>query len=1016
MLQFQLQQAPLRFGLAEGVDPHQTPFGTLMTAENACWTRTGCLGKRQGTDTLTTNIVGGGAISAAKRLVTRGSELAVIDGTSIYSYTAAGWVNRGRVPELGIEWTVATDTVTGIATCDSVPLPDGQLLETWVTGDPSATVIGSLYYQIRELTTGAVVTGPTLVSTTAAPLIRIVVSGSTWVLLWSDGTGDLKTTTSTVTATLKTGATASRLVALDACVIGNEFVVAFTLAAGGIRLVRASFAATPVEQTTATVTGVTSALVLSVGITGAASETLYISWFDQTNQLIGFAAANPSTLAQTVAPSSVIAETGLTSGCVTLARTSSTTCLLVFGMWSDSREAGTTRTVSITNAGVKTVGQNTIFMRPLSRPFEMGGRWYCVLATDGESVSGLPYVVTTSDTFLADVTPGGVATEPFRQVGKIDTLIGGSWSRGWVTTASAVSSDWTTISLGYQSMISSDVRGVQQAVRTLRVTRGSELPADMWRNVELGGEAAIAAGVPASYDGTEAIGYGFPHGPYVDWANLDFFASGGSMASGDYLYSVVAERRSGANVLHRSPVGLSVSAENVTGPDGRVEVPIVSVRLGHATRMPAHFPIYRSVVDGSIAQRIAVVPSYMTVVDEGLSDVTSVVIDTNNDNGIGDGTLILSARPALYTSGGELEDCQPPSSLTLALHQSRLWSLSGDHTTLWFSKDASSNPGVAPGFHPTTILTFDKPVVALAPLDDKLIVYSESSFWMVLGQGPTPNGQNASYEIASVQTDVGCINPRSLVSMPDGHMFQSARGIYLLTRDMGLAWIGRPVKDKLAAYPRITSAVLVATRNEIRFTTSNTGGTESIVLVYNYVEKQWTTSRYAVGGVAGAPIADACMFGGVWTFVTTSGVVVRESTTTFLDGSTWVPLTIETAWNNAAGPLAFQSVRRFAVEGVSNSNHDLTILVGFDNDPSYAQTRTFAAGTPVTSIGPLEECTISIGTRRKCRAIRFKIQDATPTSPGTYPVGTGEGPSFDMIGVEVGIKKGFATKSAQHMG
>ena len=235
----------------------------------------------------------------------------------------------------------------------------------------------------------------------------------------------------------------------------------------------------------------------------------------------------------------------------------------------------------------------------------------------------------------------------------------------------------------------------------------------------------------------------------------------------------------------------------------------------------------------------------------------------------------------------------------------------------------------------------------------------------------------------------------------------------MLSRGLEVSWFGKPVQDVLASYPSITSAVLVPTKNEVRITCNNSAGTAHTVLVWNYVERQWSTFRYLGGSVA---IADACMCSGVYTLATTSGAVYQEDATTYLDAGAYVSMVLETAWISAAGPLAFQSVREFQMEGLSNSNHDLTVEVGFENETSYTQSAPFLAGSAVTAVGPLEECTIAIGNRRKSSHLRFRMTDTTPTNPGTYPVGTGQGPSFDTVGIEVGIKQGFSTNPATKRG
>lgn len=1010
MLEFALQQTPMRFGLAEGVDPHQVPFGTLVTAENACWDRSGRIQKRRGISTLIASILGGGSITSASRLVVRGTELALTNGTNLYSYTSSGWIDRGRHPEIGLDWATSVDTVTGVATSDLAVLSNGQAVEAWVSGDPASNAaLGTLYYQIRDTTTGTVITSPTLISVSVVYGFRIVSSGNMWVILFATAAGALKCLTSTGLITLQTDALVSAYPgayynAIDACVIGTDFVVAYPMAVGNIRLLRYSIATTPVQAATAQIVG---EAMYSIAIAGGFNESLYLAWANGSTLRV--VTASPSTLVLSSAVATAdAAYTGIT---LAMARESSTSALLLY---ASPAQAGNTKSISISSMGSRTTGQTNYFLRPVSRPFAIGSRFYCVLVTETLGTSFFGYPLTTSETFLADVTLVAAGTDPYRLVGKIDALVGGAWAWGFVSSPIAVSSTLTTVPVGYQSTISAERGGVRQGVKYVRCTTGASLPADMWRNIQVGPEAYLTAGVLTSYDGSECLGYGWPHGPYVDPPNTAASAVGGSMATGSYLYSVTAERRSGVGVLHRAPVAFFYSVA-VTGPTGKVTLGIVAASLGHSTKNPGHFPVYRSTVGGLTPQRIAFEPSYMTLIDSGLG-YPATLIDTAADANIGSSTYNLAKRPALYTVGGELEDTQPPSCLTLAAFQSRMWLVLGDGRTVAFSKDANANPGVAPGFYPTNSIQFDRTVTALCAMDDKLIAFAADTFWFVIGEGPAPNGNGATYQVGVVQTDVGCISPRSVVSLPTGLMFQSSRGLHHLSRKLDVTFHGRPIKDQLAAYPNITSAVLVAAKNEVRWTANTTDGTAGIVLVYNYVEDQWSTSKYTVGGVYGAPIADACMWNGVWTFVTPSGTVCTESSTSYLDGTTWVPLTLETAWVAAGGPLAYQAVRNFALEGIANSNHDLAISVGFDNEVAYIQTRAFLAGSSVTSIGPLESCEISIGTRRKCQAIRFRILDATPTSPGTYPVGTGQGPSFDMLGIEVGMMKGFVAKATSKTG
>src|SRR4051812_49718623 len=95
MLDFVVSQNPWRFGLAEGTDPHQVPPGTLTTAENVVCTKSGRWDKRRGTSLLSKTVDATSAaawgtsttIGAAKRLLTRGNELCLIDGSNLYAYS-----------------------------------------------------------------------------------------------------------------------------------------------------------------------------------------------------------------------------------------------------------------------------------------------------------------------------------------------------------------------------------------------------------------------------------------------------------------------------------------------------------------------------------------------------------------------------------------------------------------------------------------------------------------------------------------------------------------------------------------------------------------------------------------------------------------------------------------------------------------------------------------------------------------------------------------------------------------
>lgn len=1027
-LEFQQIQAPFRFGLAEGVDPHQVPFGTLVTAENVEWSKSGRLQKRNGITAL-------GTIGATGlRLFTRGSELCAATHTTLYSRSTAtsSWEatdGGGFIPNVGLTWSTLGDTFDGAQAADIGITSAGLLVHAWVSGDPfnGVTATGQLFYQIIDSTTGTVITPPARLGTSDTPeRVRVLTSTTNYIIVWDTGTNIKCSVNGGAVATLRNDAAANA--SFDACIIGTEFVIAYNLGAGGIALYRYSIATTPVQQATGTVTG-ESSTVAAISIDGASGETLFIGYFGTSGaDSFRIACANPSTLVQTLAPTVVDASALAVPSCA-VKRLDATSCVYAYSATGnaagDPYQDGVTITKKITNAGVISATRKTFYTQLLSRPFIVGTNAYAFV-TNFSLASGFDSydTFTGADSYLIKIeTTTGADNWPHQLVGHVDVLVSGYWKSQHVTNVATITSDSSGIEVAtttpFASVVPTTAFERRQGCRLVRAKLQGKLPRDTWRGVELGGETYLAAGVLTAYDGRQAFDFGFAHAPWMDTVSTAPSAAGGNMATGNYIYSFVPEYRSSAGVLHRGPPSIAKTIA-VTGPTGSVDLRIAPVNLSHKSPssqatlstepQPVLQAVYRTIVNKSIPQRLTSEPAYSTVFQRGTASAPLQLVDTYIDTNIGHSLLKLAKRPAIYTASGELDDFQPSGCTTIAQHRNRLWIVAGDEKTVWFSKDFSLNPGIAPGFHPNAALVFDEPIKALFSLDEKLIMWSETSIWYLLGAGPAPNGQGSDYEAYEISTDLGCVNPRSVVGTPDGVMFEASRGLYLLTRGLELIFIGKPIQDQLTAYPYITSAVHVPSKSQIRFTCNNAephSATASTVLVYDYSEKQWTTFRYSISGTSYPPIADAILWNDTYTLLMVSGKVFQEDATTYLDdGSTWVPLTLETAWVCADGPLGFVSVRLFNVEGISHTNHDLTISVGFDNDTSYPQTRSFAAGSSVTSIGPLEECEITIGTRRKCSAIRFKIQDATPTNPGTYPVSTGRGPSFDMLGIEIGVKRG----------
>jgi len=293
------------------------------------------------------------------------------------------------------------------------------------------------------------------------------------------------------------------------------------------------------------------------------------------------------------------------------------------------------------------------------------------------------------------------------------------------------------------------------------------------------------------------------------------------------------------------------------------------------------------------------------------------------------GTAPLSANEIIYTTGGVLENISPPSCSIIGSFKNRLF-LAGleDKLELRYSKLLSENVGVE--FNDSlSILTSQVggDIVALKGMDDKLIIFKENAIFYLSGDGPNNLGQQDNFtEPQLVSSDVGCSVKNSVVLTPQGLFFKSSKGIYLLTRSIGLQYVGAPMED--FNHLTIVKAELVAKSNEVRFLTS-----DGPCLVYNYFRGFWTTYTNHRGEAS-------VMIGDIYYYVHKSGggnKLYKQNYNSYTDNNTPIPMIIETGWMN---PVAAQSairVYRMLLLGDYFTPHRLKISVAYDYNDDYVE-------------------------------------------------------------------------------
>ena len=172
----------------------------------------------------------------------------------------------------------------------------------------------------------------------------------------------------------------------------------------------------------------------------------------------------------------------------------------------------------------------------------------------------------------------------------------------------------------------------------------------------------------------------------------------------------------------------------------------------------------------------------------------------------------------LYTNGGVLENASPPMSNLMLYDGGRVYLVPDeDRTTIWYSKAKSIGTSIEFSAFLTKQITDGGDITGLASMDGKIIVFKRNQIRYFAGDGPSNLGVGDFSPDVLVIPDLGC---RSVLARTDeGVVFQSDRGIHMLTRSMQIKHMG----EKTDRYNAIdaTSAVVMKANEELRFLLAN---------------------------------------------------------------------------------------------------------------------------------------------------------------------------------------------------
>ncbi len=520
---------------------------------------------------------------------------------------------------------------------------------------------------------------------------------------------------------------------------------------------------------------------------------------------------------------------------------------------------------------------------------------------------------------------------------------------------------------------------------------------------EIGKDLHLSGGFLWMYDGNYPVEHNFFLWPdNVEVTSTS--SSGGHLAAQVYYYVATYEWADNQGNIFRSapsiPVAKDLSGAGTSTSQNTIQLP--TIRLTYKTQNQAKIVIYRWSTAQPVYYQVTSISSAL------MNDTTSDSVSFTDT--LADATIL--GNNILYTTGGVLENVNAPGSNIMTLFDTRLWTVDAeDQNLLWYSKQViEATPVemsdlltyyVAPN---TGTSSSTGPITALAPMDDKLVIFKEDAIYYINGRGPDNTGANNQYsQPIFVTSSVGCSNQQSIALTPSGLMFQSDKGIWMLGRDLSTQYIGAPVEAFNSA--TVQSAVNVPGTTQIRFTLNS-----GVTLMYDYFYGEW-------GTFLGIPAISSCIYNGLHTFINSFGQVYQENPGSYIDGSNPVLMAFTTGEFNLAGIQGYERFYDLYLLGTYVTPFKLNVGIAYDYSQTVSQQSLVAPTNYSGAFGsdPLLGQTTPLGgpgtlfrwrlqpKQQLCQSFRISAQEIFDSSFQTV---AGEGLTLSSLVCQIGMKKG----------
>lgn len=1026
-------------GLDTKTDPKRVQMGKFLQLENMIFQKGGLLQKRNGYGALTSL-----PNTTYSYLTTFNGDLTAL-GPNIAAYNTANasWVPKGTIEPLSLSTLpiIRNNFVQTLG--DSVVAPNGLICTVYLEASAGSNPAVAKYV-IADSVTGQNIVAPALIPVSSGVVtggLRVFFLGNNFIIVFTNviaGSSHLQYITvnaSTPTVVgpntdLASGYTPATTLSWDGYVVNNTLYIAYNTLSGGqsIKVLLLSFGLVITGPVTFSGRKATM-MSVAADMTSPTNPVIYVSFYDATSST-GYTLAVDKNLNTLLAPTLIVSAITLLS----ITSAAQNGLCTIFGdivntyTWDAGFGTDFVSSVTINLAG--SVSSPLVVIRSLnlaSKAFLINDKIYFL------GLYGSLYQPTY---FLIDATLSTSASPVI--VAKLAYQNGGTQPGSGLPSVTVTNETTAQVGYSFKDLITAVNKNTTTAqngfgaqVGGIYSQTGINLATFIFGTqgldtTEIGNNLNLTGGFLGMYDGYLPVEQNFFVYPDIDVPSpanqVIWSTTGGNIAAqpdgttniNAYFYQFTYEWTDNQGNAFRSAPSVPIAVTTTgSGTTGSITVNVPTLRLTMKVANPVKICIYRwSVAQENFYQTTSIGTPILN--DPTIDSIAFV--DTHSDATIFGNNLI-------YTTGGVVEDINAPASNILTLFDTRLWLVDAeDPNLLWYSKQVIEATPVEMSdlftvyVPPTTSSQGSTgPITALAPMDDKLIIFKNNrAIVYINGNGPDNTGANNQYsQPIFITSTVGCSVQKSIVLMPQGLMFQSDKGIWLLDRSLNTTYIGAPVEN-FTTGTTVLSAVNVPENNQVRFTLDS-----GITLMYDYYYNQW-------GTFVGVPCISSCIFQNSHTFINSSGAAYQETPGQYLDGSNPVLMMFQTGPLRLGDLQNYQRAYFFYILGTFLSPHKLQVNLTYDYEANPSQSliisptnystpygsgpsqSPYGQGNPYGGGSNLESWRVFL-ERQRCMALGIQIQEIFDPTFGTI---AGAGLTISGLNIVLAFKKGFRPQAA----